>query len=203
MIENSWTLALIAVALLAIIGVIFFRFTGRKQPDLQLSQKERMFSSVLEKAVGGQYQIFCKVPMSDVLEANPELSERSQRKALKPVRSKVFDYLVCRAGNHEIVCAVELDDHSFDKKRFKKQDLFLEEICQQAFLPLLRVAPQNGYNLVEIIERFERTIAPAPPADAPVYRSKYRLDVKKRYQPQLEVESLSNETDRTALQEHS
>ena len=180
------TLLYLAVAfvLLVLLFVLRKLLKGKPQLDQSVSQTERMFTPVLEKAVGGQYLLYCKVPVADVLQPSASISERAQRKALKPVQGRQFDYLVCDKTTQEVVCAVELDDHSYDKKSFKKQDLFLEDLCQSVYLPLLRVAPQNGYNLVEIIERFERTIAPAAPAEAPVYSAKFNLELCSRFEPQ-------------------
>jgi hypothetical protein len=178
-IENIWAAPAVGGGILALAGFTFLGLRRTKQPDLSLSQKERMFSSVLEKAVGGKYRVYCKVPMVDVFEATDKRSERSQRKALKPVRGILFDYIVCDSQTHEVVCAVELDDHQFDKKTFKEKDLFVEQLCQDVGLPLLRVAPQNGYNLVEIIERFERTIVPVDYVREA--KSKFKLRVTKSF----------------------
>lgn len=179
--EQSWIIYATVAVVVAAIGWIVFRITNRKQLDLSVSHKEQMFSAILDKAVGDQYQVFCKVPATEVFEPLADLTDRAKQRALNPVKHRLFDYLVCQRQGGEIVCAVELDDHEFDKKRFKKQDLFLEEICQEALLPLLRVAPQNGYNLVEIIERFERTIAPSAPIDAEISQGKFKLRLKDRY----------------------
>ncbi|WP_286236968.1 DUF2726 domain-containing protein [Neptuniibacter halophilus] len=160
MIEFSWIYLLAGLLFCAIALFLLVRTKDRNTLDTSLSHKEKMFSSVLEKAVGDHYLIHCKVPMNQVLQASPELTERARRRALKPLRNLQFDYVVSDIRSGAPVCAVELDDHEFDKKRFKKQDLQLEELCHAANLPLLRVAPQNGYNLVELIERFERTIEP-------------------------------------------
>lgn len=159
MIEQTW-LYLAAGLLLCVLLLILFRKISGKKPTIQnLSQKERMFTSILEKAVGGGYEIHCKVPMSNVFQASSENSERQNRKAIKSLRGLQFDYIVCDSVTNKIVCAVELDDHQYDHKRHKNQDLFIEDLCYETALPLLRVAPQNGYNLMEIIERFEQTVS--------------------------------------------
>ena len=175
----------IAVTMLFFIVILgwFVRKLSRPTMDHALSPTEQMFSAVLEKAVGGRYEIHCKVPLIDVLEPLSEISERAKRRAVKPVKPYQFDYLVCERDTGKVVCAVELDDHSFDIKRFQKKDMVLEEICQSVSLPLLRVAPQNGYNLVEIIERFERTIEPQLPAEAPVYTAHQNLQLCDRFLP--------------------
>lgn len=175
-----------AIALLLLLGFVLF---FKKQPVVSnagggLSPNEMMFKAVLEKAVGGQYLIFDKVAVADVLEPFQTENERAKSKALKPIQGRVFDYLVCEAGSMEVICAVELDDHSYDKKSYKKVDLLLEDTCAAARLPLLRVPAQKGYNLSEIIERFERTIASIGPAEAPVYQPKDALSVKKVFAPQ-------------------
>ncbi len=159
MIEQSWLS--LAAGLLVIVFIFFLvkKKLGTQTIDQSLSHKEKMFTSVLEKAVGGQYTIYCKVPMLDVFEAASVKSERAKRKALRPLLGRQFDYIVCDVNTKKIVCAVELDDHHYENKKHQKNDLLVEDICLDTKLPLLRVAPQNGYNLVEIIERFERTIS--------------------------------------------
>lgn len=173
--EQLWIYVAIGAAAFLLLVTLLVCAKRSKGLDASLSHTERMFTSVLEKAVGGQYQVHCKVPMTQVLEALPNISERAQRKAIKPVQNCHFDYVVLDGISNRVICAVELDDHSYDKKRHKKQDLFLEEVCQDVNLPLLRVAPQNGYNLVEIIERFERTIAPVDYEQSQEGRYKLRL----------------------------
>lgn len=165
MIEQSWLS--LAAGLLVIVFIFFLvkKKLVTQTIDQSLSHKEKMFTSVLEKAVGGQYTIYCKVPMLDVFEVASVKSERAKRKALKPLLGRQFDYIVCDVNTKKIVCAVELDDHHYENKKHQKNDLLVEDICLDTKLPLLRVAPQNGYNLVEIIERFERTIS-APEVDS-------------------------------------
>ena len=115
---------------------------------------------VLEKVVGEQYEIISKVPLSKVLQPAENLPKRAQNKAVRIVQGRQFDFIVVDKASRSIICAVELDEHKFDKKTFKKQDLYLEDLCQQIGLPLLRVPSQRGYNLSELIERFERIIEP-------------------------------------------
>lgn len=146
-----------------IVGVIFIK--KRSNPvhsvDKSTSLNERMFLPVLEKAVGGQYEIIAKVLLSEVLEPAENLSKRAQRKALKSIQGRQFDFIVIDKQNRSVICAVELDEHKFDKKTFKKQDLYLEDLCRRVGLPLMRVPSQRGYNLSELIERYERIIEPS------------------------------------------
>ncbi|KXJ54172.1 MAG: hypothetical protein ACJAZ4_002279 [Neptuniibacter pectenicola] len=184
MIEQSWPYLLAVSCLSALVFIVFKKRSGKQQLDPRLSQKERMFTSILEKAVGEGFRVVCKVPMDAVFDAETTLSERAQRKAVKPLLGLQFDYIVCAQSNDAIICAVELDDHIYHKARDKQQDLFIEELCYETGLPLLRVAPQNGYNLVEIIERFEHTISAFGLEKPNVEHTKFNLKVIEAYRPQ-------------------
>ena len=183
MIEQSWLYLAAGASLLVLLIIFVKKISGKNPLDQSLSHKERMFTSILEKAVGGQYIIYCKVPMEDVFETTSEKPIRAERKALKLVQGRQFDYIVCDPSSRKVVCAVELDDHHYENKRHVKRDLMIEDICEDAALPLLRVAPQNGYNLVEIIERFERTIAAYSEDNSAVEFNKFNLKVADRYSP--------------------
>lgn len=184
MIEQTW-LYLAAGLLLSVLLLILFKKISGKKPTLQnLSQKERMFTSILEKAVGDGYRIHCKVPMSNVFETSAEKSERQKSKAMKSLQGLQFDYIVCDSVTNQIVCAVELDDHEYDHKRHKNQDLFIEDLCYETALPLLRVAPQNGYNLMQIIERFEQTISASTQQNLPLPGNKFNLRLATPFSPE-------------------
>ncbi|MGB0206288.1 MAG: DUF2726 domain-containing protein [Neptuniibacter sp.] len=170
----------IAVFTLIAIALFFIRKLPAPQVDNSTSLNERMFLPVLEKAVGGQYEIFPKVALVDVFEPEVSLSKRAQKKALRSVQGRQFDFVVVERATKSIICAVELDDHKFDKKTFKQQDLYLEELCRKVGLPLLRVPSQRGYNLSELIERFERIIEPSIVNAQIITAAKTPLKVRER-----------------------
>lgn len=184
MIEQTWLYLAAGLLLGALLLILFKKISGKKPTLQNLSQKERMFTSILEKAVGGGYEIHCKVPMSNVFQTPAEKSERQKRKAMKSLRGLQFDYIVCDSATNQIVCAVELDDHEYDHKRHKNQDLFIEDLCYETALPLLRVAPQNGYNLMQIIERFEQTISASTKDDFSLSSNKFNLRLATPFSPE-------------------
>jgi len=171
----------IAVTLLLALVLYISRRPVVKQVDLSTTLHERMFMPVLEKVVGEQYEIISKVPLSEVLQPAENLPKRAQNKAVRIVQGRQFDFIVVDKASRSIICAVELDEHKFDKKTFKKQDLYLEDLCQQIGLPLLRVPSQRGYNLSELIERFERIIEPSIVSAEVVSTSNTTLSIRKYF----------------------
>lgn len=171
----------IAVFSLIALALFLARKSPTPQVDKSTSLNERMFLPVLEKAVGGQYEIFPKVTLSEVLEPVDTLSKRAQKKAVRSIQDRNFDFVVVDRARKAIICAVELDDHKFDKKTFKQQDLYLEDLCRKVGLPLLRVPSQRGYNLSELIERFERIIEPSIVNAQIVTASKIKLSLKQTF----------------------
>lgn len=59
---------------------------------------------------------------------------------------KHFDFVLVKPDTTEIVCAIELDDASHRKKDRQERDAFLEEACEDAGLPLLRVVASVSYD---------------------------------------------------------
>ncbi|WP_420600179.1 DUF2726 domain-containing protein [Neptuniibacter sp.] len=171
----------IAVTLLLALVLYISRRPVVNQVDLSTTLNERMFMPVLEKVVGETYEIISKVPLSEVLQPAENLPKRAQNKAVRTIQGRLFDFIVVDKASRSIICAVELDEHKFDKKTFKKQDLYLEDLCQQIGLPLLRVPSQRGYNLSELIERFERIIEPSIVNAQILSTSKMALVVKQSF----------------------
>ncbi|MGH1431737.1 MAG: DUF2726 domain-containing protein [Neptuniibacter sp.] len=171
-------LSVVAALGLALLLVLLKKRTPEVTQQTSTSLHERMFFPVLEKAVGGRFDIVCKVPVSEVLAPQNELPKRAQRKVLNSIKGHLFDYVVVQKDTRRVICVVELDDHKFDKKTFKKQDLYLEQICESSGLPLLRVPSQRGYDLAEIIERFERTIEAASKIET---SPKNKLAIKEQF----------------------
>lgn len=178
-VTQTYLIAAVAIVVLLLLALLLLtRRSAVAEVDKSTSLNERMFAPVLEKAVGGQYRVVAKVALDDVFEPLTTLSKRAQRKASKSLQGRLFDFLVVDKFSGTIICAVELDEHKFDKKTFKKQDLYLEQLCQKIGLPLLRVPSQRGYNLSELIERFERIIEPAVIDAERITSAKVALQVK-------------------------
>jgi len=76
------------------------------------SPAERSFLGVLDQAVGPGHRVFGKVRVADLASVKSGLGTAARQGALNRVAAKHFDFVVCRASNLSVICAVELNDIS-------------------------------------------------------------------------------------------
>ena len=111
---------------------------------------ERSFLGVLDKAVGDKARVLTKVRIADVIKPEKTESKSEWYKAFNKISSKHFDYVLCKNDDLSIICAIELDDSSHNQEKTKKRDLFVNNACKSAKLPLLRVKAKKDYVMSEI-----------------------------------------------------
>lgn len=127
------------------------------------SPAERSFLGVLEQAIGDEYRIFGKVRVADVTSVKSLSNRAAWQRAFNRISAKHIDYVLCSKDELSIVCAIELDDHSHQKRKRQERDAFLARLCQEISLPLLQIPAQRAYSaneikvkLFEVIRRPER-----------------------------------------------
>jgi hypothetical protein len=122
------------------------------------SAAERSFLGVLDQAASPEYRVFGKVRVADIAALKPGLGASARQGALNRVASKHFDFVVCRANDLSVLCAVELNDKSHGSKRAKARDEFVEGVCRTIGLPLLQVPAQRSYSVADIRTQLQATI---------------------------------------------
>lgn len=129
------------------------------QPTKALfSPAERSFLGVLDQAVGPENRVFGKVRVADIALVRPGLSNSTRQVALNRVASKHFDFVVCRASDLSIVCAVELNDNSHASQRAQARDSLLASVCNAINLPLLTVPAKQAYSPQEVRAKFAAVV---------------------------------------------
>ncbi|HLS99027.1 MAG: DUF2726 domain-containing protein [Porticoccaceae bacterium] len=126
------------------------------------SAAERAFLGVLDQAVGPQYRVFGKVRVADVARVKPGLGRSARQGALNRIAAKHFDFVVCRASDLAVICAVELNDRSHTSRHARARDQFIETLCRTIDLPLLQVAARAAYSHQDIRGQFQAAIGAAP-----------------------------------------
>lgn len=134
-------------------------FGYRRKPYL-LSKAERSFYGVLTQAVGGKALIFSKVRVADVLTPQNGLNRSNWQRAFNQISAKHVDFLLCDPQNCAIKLAIELDDASHGSAKRQKRDAFLEQACESAGLPLLRIRAARGYGVADIRQQIETVLYP-------------------------------------------
>src|SRR6516165_9048726 len=90
----------------------------------------------------------------------PGLGKSTRQGALNRIASKHFDFIVCRANDLSLICAVELNDKSHSSQRALARDSLVAGVCQAIKLPLLTVAVKPAYSAQELRAQFLATISP-------------------------------------------
>lgn len=123
---------------------------------------ERSFLGVLDQAVGSEHRVFGKVRVSDLAAVKPGLGNAARQGALNRVAAKHFDFVVCRASDLSVVCAVELNDSSHSSKRAQVRDELLTKVCEVIGLPLFQVPAKRAYSVQELQAQLASVIGVAP-----------------------------------------
>lgn len=128
------------------------------------SAAERSFLGVLDQAASPDYRVFGKVRVADIAALKPGLRASARQGALNRVASKHFDFVVCRASDFSVVCAVELNDKSHGSKRAHARDEFVVSVCRAIGLPLMQVSAQRSYAVADIRAQMQAAIGVAEAA---------------------------------------
>jgi very-short-patch-repair endonuclease len=166
-------LAIVVAVLIAAKKSASIKSGGQDFPYIKketlLSPAERSFLGVLEQAVGCNYRIFAQVRLADLLAVRTGTDKSIRTRAQNRINAKHADFVLCNKETLEIICAVELDDASHQKESRKVRDIFLEEACRAADLPLARFPAKVSYAIQEVKGSiFALLGAPQKPVSLPV-----------------------------------
>ena len=138
-------------------------FPYQKRSPL-FSAAERSFLGVLDQAMGPTYRIFGKVRIADVAQVKPGLTNSARQAALNRIAAKHFDFVICKASDLSIVCAIELNDKSHASNRAKARDDLVAGVCRVIGLPLVSFPAQTSYVVSDIQLRILSAISSNAPA---------------------------------------
>lgn len=121
--------------------------TYDRQPAL-FTNAEINFYRTLAQAVETNYLIMGKVRVADLLKVKGALANpREKRTAFNKITGKHIDFVLVDPKSMAVVCCIELDDSSHQKKARKDRDVFLNDAFREASLPLLRVPCARTYRV--------------------------------------------------------
>ncbi|TAN10881.1 MAG: DUF2726 domain-containing protein [Burkholderiaceae bacterium] len=153
----SWVIVALVFVALAVLAALASQRGGRAKPGYPyvrvralFTPAERAFLTVIDSAVGNDHRVFGKVRIADVASVKSGLNASTRQSALNRVVAKHFDFIVCRASDLSIVCAVELDDKSHASERAQARDAVKTKVSEAIGLPLVRIAAKRGYSVQEV-----------------------------------------------------
>jgi hypothetical protein len=142
--------AFAAIAMLFVLAIVAKVILSRHRLPYQridsiFTPAERYFLNTLDQATPDHLRVFGKVRIADVLRVTTSNRKRFWR-YFTQISSKHLDYVLVDRKNMRIVCAIELDDRSHDRKDRRGRDAFVDEACATAGLPLIRVPAARHYD---------------------------------------------------------
>jgi hypothetical protein len=143
-------------AILKLFGVAPPTALPYRRKDYLLSQAERSLFSVLNEAVK-DHHIFAKVRLADLVWMPKGTA--SWQSHFNRVQSKHIDFVICDRKSIRPLLCIELDDASHSRSDRQTRDQFMDAALLAAGLPLIRIRAARGYNVAELRQGIEATIA--------------------------------------------
>jgi len=125
------------------ISVVAYPYQSR--PSI-LTQMELSFFKVLRPMVEGQWHIFTKVRMEDIIEVKEGLEQKEAYGFRSRIKSRHIDFVICDKTTLEILMCVELDDSSHQTEKAQEIDAFKDKAMKDAGVALIRIPAKGSYS---------------------------------------------------------
>ena len=148
-------LLLAAVALAAVIGLLSALFKTVYKPPYEtrqfLSPAEVLFFRALQEAIDGDYLLFAKVRVGDLLSVVE--GTKDSRNWFARIAQKHVDFMLADRETVTPLLVVELDDASHQRADRRERDEFLDGAFSAASLPILRVPCAAEYSTEHLAQQ--------------------------------------------------
>lgn len=92
--------------------------------------------------------IFPQVDLQKIIEVKDEIENK--KKVSKYINTQCIDYTIVTSNNCKIVCCIELDGTTHEKKEVKRKDYFKDILFKEVGINLYRIKQNKEYNLYNI-----------------------------------------------------
>ena len=115
-------------------------------PRSLLTPTEFAFFRALKEACGAEYHILTKIGLWALIESKNDYI------AWRKISQKHIDFVLCDPNSMLPVLAIELDDWTHNSPKRKAKDAEKDYILQRAVMPILRILPNETYDVQELAE---------------------------------------------------
>jgi very-short-patch-repair endonuclease len=155
--------ALYAVGLVLTLALVFYLASSGGLPytrhEKLFTAAERNFYFALKAAVGNRYTIFGKVRVADLVKVTRKTNDKRGYRALARIAQKHVDYVLCDPATLEIICTVELNDSTHERKDRIDRDRFVTEVFNHIGLPIAWFKARSAYDIRAVQQQIEHAIA--------------------------------------------
>lgn len=126
---------------------------GREQYEVKalLTPTELKFYLALRESLEVYHQhlwIVTKIRIADVLK--PGVSKKADNSLwyslFGRIKSRHFDFAICDKSTSKVLCVIELNDSSHNRKKVKERDQFVRKACDTAGLKIYMFKPADYYS---------------------------------------------------------
>lgn len=125
-----------------------------------MTNLERAAFKELYRMLGKKAYICPMVRIADLIEVEASEDRSAWRSAFNKISAKHVDFAVIKL-NGDILFAVEVDDSTHKQDKRRKRDTLVNQVFQDAGIPLVRVEPGNVTNSEPLIKTID-AFFPAP-----------------------------------------
>jgi hypothetical protein len=118
-----------------------------RRRDALFTAAERSFLGVLDQASAGQFRVFGKVRIADVIAPARGLDKSTWAKVFNRIKAKHFDFVLCDPQTLEVKAVIELNDNSHANSRRIERDELVGRACADAGLALRVLKARRSYSL--------------------------------------------------------
>ena len=111
-----------------------------------LTANELAFFKVLELVINGQWHIFTKVRLEDIINVKKGVERKTRNSFRGRIKSRHIDFVLCDKDTLEILMCIELDDRSHQSAKAQKADQFKNQALKDADLTLVRIPARRSYS---------------------------------------------------------
>jgi ssDNA-binding Zn-finger/Zn-ribbon topoisomerase 1 len=137
---------LFLLLLLAILGCTLLlrlfrrrkRFPWEKRDGL-FEPDERSLIKALRLALGGDFCVFPRLQLADLLQPRGNPGKRQTREATEKIAGIPLDFVVCRTRDLEIIGAIEFDRAVSGSRENRSYRSHIEQCLETAAIPLARI----------------------------------------------------------------
>lgn len=154
--------ALYAVGLVLTLALVFYLASSGGLPytrhEKLFTAAERNFYFALKAAIGNRYTIFGKVRVADLVKVTSKTNGERGYRALARIAQKHVDYVLCDPNTLAIVCVIELNDSTHDRKDRIERDRFISTVFKHIGLPIAWVKARATYDSQAIARAIDQAV---------------------------------------------
>jgi len=145
-----------------VVSILLLRRLGRggkhsrhpyqKQAGL-FSADDRAFFRPLKAAMGGEYEVFGKIRVEDIIIPR----QGAEAEADSPLAGRHFDFVLCDPASLAVACVIQLHDKTRDGRQAESDPL--PAICESLGLPWARFPVKADYSVDEIQDKLSQAMA--------------------------------------------